>query len=186
MGGWRIEYNSSLFLKKSRRKSLERWVEKNIDRIVGLMEKASRGESDALVLKEADFYVEDTFVKRAGKHHIGVWDIKTGEWAAAIRMGGYPCLGVEEVKRLLRELGLDENSPYGLDVTNEETVGQFIERSRRELDDEDSDEDLRTLHLVPISFLEHLIGEGIISERDGLLDALRKTQQYATKMETTQ
>jgi len=175
---WRIEYTNEPWLKKRRKKALKGEVARFIHRIEGLLQDRSE---DGFMLGDSDFSVEALWVDRAQKHLLAVHDLSMGggDWVASILFDEYPCMGVEEAKGLLRRLGLSETSVYGLNVTNEKTVGELLGKMEADLEKK-TDEYVQQIRLINKAFLENLLEKGIIKTSDGLLDAHRKIHQYAS------
>jgi hypothetical protein len=169
---WRIEYTNYPFIKKKRRKILDRAVAEQIDDIERLLETE---EDDALMLGETEFSVESTWLPDLKKYHIAVHDLKGGdEWVASIVFEEYPTMTVEEVKNTLRKMGFGEYSLYGLGMTNEKTVSEFLAELEEKLNNTDREEWAKSIDLLNLKFIEGFLEQGIIKLSDGLLDALRK------------
>jgi len=151
---------------------LERAVAEAIDDIKRLLETE---EDDALMLGDTDFSVESTWLPDLKKYHIAVHDLKDGdEWVASIVFEDYPTMSVEDVKSALRKMGFGEYSLYGLGMTNEKTVSEFLAELEENLSRDDREEWAKSIDLLNLKFLEGFLEQGIIKLSDGLLDALRK------------
>ena len=169
---WRIEYTNHPFIKKKRRKMLERAVAEAIDDIKRLLETEGNG---GFMLGETDFSVESTWLPDLKKHHIAVHDLKNGdEWVASIVFEAHPTMTVEEVKGTLRKLGFSEYSLYALGVTNEKTVGELMAELKEKMRSQNRDELLKKIALANLKSLEGFLEQGIIKLNDGLLEAFRK------------
>ncbi|MGQ9552158.1 MAG: hypothetical protein ACUVUE_07010 [Candidatus Bathycorpusculaceae bacterium] len=174
---WRIEYTNRPWLKKKRKKVLERAVAEAIHDI-GRLLKAE--EDGGFMLGETDFSVESTWLKDLKKHHIAVHDSKAGgeDWVASIVFEQHPTMTVEEVKKTLRGKGLGEYSLHGLGMTNEKTVNEFIAESEESLSRADRGEWAKEVNRVTVALLEGFLEKGTIKQSDGLLDAIRKIEKF--------
>ena len=171
---WRIEYTNHPWLKKKRKKILERAITESIEEIKHLLKI---NESDGLMLGDTDFSIESTWLPNLKKHHIAVCDLKKADdWVATIVFEEYPTMSIQEVKRTLKKKGFREYSLYALGITeNDRTVAEYIAKLQEKLSsDDEKDEWVRKVDLVNLTFLEHCLEQGIIKLSDRLLDALRK------------
>lgn len=75
-------------------------------------------------------------------------------------------------------MGLGEYSLYGLGMTNEQTVNEFIVESEKSLSWADRDEWAKEVNRVTVAFLEGFLEKGVIKHGDGLLDAIRKIEKF--------
>jgi len=173
---WRIEYTGHPTLKKKRKKILERAIAESVEEIKHLL---NLNRSDGLLLGETDFSVESTWLPDLKKHHVAVRDIKRADdWVATIIFEEYPTMSIEEVKNTLKKKGFGEYSLYGLGVTNEKTVSEFMAELEEKISSHDRDELAKKIDLVDLKFLEGFLEQGIIKLSDGLLDAFRKIDRY--------
>lgn len=174
---WRIEYTNHPFVEKKRRKILEKALAKAVGDIENLLKV---GGDSGLMLGDTGFSVESTWLPDVKKHHIAVHDLKKADdWVASIVFNGRQTMTVEEVKNVLRSLGLNEYSIYGLGVTNEKTVGQLLAELEENLAKADREELAKKVDLINATFLEGFLEKAIIRLNDGMLDALRKIENAA-------
>jgi len=173
---WRIEYTNHPWLKKKRRKILEREVAEAIDDIERLLK--IKGD-DGFILGDSDFAAESAWVKDLKKHHIAIRNFKVrgDDWVASIVFKRHPTMIVEEVKNTLKSVGLGEYSIYGLGVTNNQTVGELLTELQEKLDKPERVEWAKDVDIFCSTALEALLEQGIIKLSDGALDALRKIEQ---------
>jgi len=172
---WRIEYTNHPYVKKKQGKVLERSAALAIDDIERLLKIEG---DDGFMLGDTDFYVESAWLPDLKKHHIAVLDLKQGgEWVASIVFNDHPTMSVEDVKNTLRKMGLGEYSLYGLEMTNEKTVNEYIAELEENLGRADREELAEKVDLVNLKFLEGFLEKGIIKLSDGLLDAVRKIEK---------
>lgn len=175
--GWRIEYTNHPPLKKKRRKELEKALSESIEGVKCLL-KAE--ESGGLILGDTGFSVESTWLPDLKKHHLAVRDLKAdNEWVSSIVFEEYPTMGVEEVKSTLKAMGFGEYSLYGLAVTNEQTVAEYISELEEKLNRPERDELAKELDHLLLELLNEFLKQGIIKLNDGLLDAIRKIDQLS-------
>jgi hypothetical protein len=121
---WQLEYTNHPFLEKKLRKALEKALEDAAREVEVLL--AVR-ENTGMVLDDSGFSVESAWLPDLGKHHLGVRYAKRGDnWVATLTFPSRETMTLDEVKRFLGGLGLDECSLTGLGVTNEKTVGQRL------------------------------------------------------------
>ena len=174
---WRIEYTNHPPLKKKRRKELEKAISENIEGVKRLLKVE---ESGGLTLANASFSVESTWLPDLKKHHLAVRDLKADDkWVSSIVFEEYPTMGVEEVKSTLKALGFGEYSLYGLAVTNEQTVAEYISELEEKLNRPERDELAKELDHLLLEFLNEFLKQGIIKLSDGLLDAMRKIDRLS-------
>ena len=172
---WRIEYTNHPWLKKKRKKILEKAVAEAIGDIKNRLKMVSEDEWLERILGDTDFIVELEYLRSSKKHHIAIRDLKRDEdWVATIVLEDQPTMTVEEVKGTLRKLGFNEYSLYALGVTNEKTVSELMAELEEKMRSHNRDELLKKIDLANLKFLEGFLEQGIIKLNDGLLDAFRK------------
>lgn len=88
-------------------------------------------------------------------------------------------MNVEEVKSTLRKKGLGKYSLYGLGITNEKTMGEYMAELEEKLSKAEMEELAEKVALVNLKFFEGFLERGIIRLSDGLLDAVRKIEHAA-------
>ena len=169
---WRIEYTNTPYLKRSRKKKLENQIANSIRRIEEiLLDKSCEG----FIL--GDFYVEVMNVERLEEPLIAVDDLKKDEWVACIELDNHPCVTCCEAKTLLGELGVDENNRYLLNLKNDQSVSEFLEKLDVILSTEKAVSQ-RAVTAANKAFLETLLEKGIVKTSDGLLDAYRRIHEH--------
>jgi len=172
---WRIEYTNHPWLRKKRKKILEKAVAEAIGDIRNRLKMVGEGEWLERILGDTDFIVELEYLRSSKKYHIAIRDLKRDEeWVATIVHEDQPTMTVEEVKGTLRKLGFSEYSLYALGVTNEKTVGELMAELEEKMRSQNRDELLKKIALANLNFLEGFLEQGIIKLNDGLLDAFRK------------
>jgi len=91
-------------VEKKRRKILEKALAEAVGDIENLLKV---GGDSGLMLGDTGFSVESTWLPDVNKHHVAVRDVKKGDdWVASIVFNGRQTMTVEEVKNVLRSLGL--------------------------------------------------------------------------------
>ena len=175
-GCWRIEYTNHPVLRRKRREVLERCVAEAIGEIERFMRAR---EDNFLVFEDLGFAVESIWLPDLRRCHLAVYDLKSlsESWVASIVLDGYPTMGVEEVKRVLRKKGLGEYSIYGLTMTNEKSLGEYIIELEEELRKPSLNELVRRIRAANLKALEFLLKVGIIGAGEGLLDAVKKIEK---------
>ena len=177
--GWHIEYTNHPFVTKKRRKILEKAVAESIQDIKNHLKIVTEDIGARRILVEKNFYAELAYLPSLRKYHIAVRDLKRDEdWVATIIFDDQPTMTVKEVKRMLREMGFDEYSLYGLGVTNKKTVSEFIAELEENLSRTDREEWEKSKDLSDLEFLEAFLEKGVIKLSDGFLDAIRKIDRY--------
>ena len=172
---WRVEYTNHPFLEKKLRKALEKALE---DAAVEVEVLLAVRENTGFVLGDSGFSVESAWLPGLGKHHLGVRCEKRGDsWVATLTFPDRGTMTLDEVKRFLGGLGLNECSLTGLGVTNEKTVGQRLTELRESTSQIDLEECVRQANLATADSLEGWLYKGTIRLNDGLLDALIKIQK---------
>ena len=153
---------------------MEKAVAEAVDKVENLLEVE---EDDGLVLGDTGFSVESTWLPELKKHHVAVRDLEKGDgWVASIVFVGRSAMSVEEVKSVLRSLGLSEYSLSGLGVTNKKTVGERLAELEENIAKTDREELLKKIDRATAAVLEGWLEGGIIRLNDGLLDAVRKIE----------
>jgi len=172
---WRIEYTNHPWLKKKRKKILEKAVAEAIGDIENRLKMVGEDEWLERILGDTDFVVELEYLRSSKKYHIAIRDLKRDEdWVATIVLEDQPTMTVEEVKDTLRKLGFNEYSLYALGVTNEKTVSGLMAELEEKMRSHNRDELLKKIDLANLKFLEGFLEQGIIKPSDSLLDAIRK------------
>ena len=171
---WRIEYTNYPWVKKKRRKILERILRDATEDMEVLL---GTKEDMGFYLGDSGFWIESIWLSDVGKHHVGVRDFeKDDRWVASLVFDDYPTLTVDEVQGILRGMGLNEYSIGFLGMTNEKTVGEFLVELEEGMDAGRTERE-KKVDFALASLLEGYLEEGVIGLNDGLLDALRKIEK---------
>jgi hypothetical protein len=171
---WRIEYTDHPWVKKKRKKILESVLRDVIEDVVVLLEIR---EDMCYHIEDLGFLITSVWLSDVGKHHLGVRDSeKDDRWVASLVFDDYPTLTVDEVRSILRGMGLHEYSIGLLGTTNETTVGEHLVELEEEMDAGKTDREKRIASSLA-KLLEMYLNEGAIALNDGLLDAMRKIEK---------
>ena len=172
---WRVEYTNHPWLKKKRRKILERSLAEGIEVVE---RRLRRGEGYGLVLGDSCFWVDSMWLPELKKHHLAVRDLKgDNRWVATIVSAEDLTMTLEQVKSILRSKGLSKYSIDCLALTNEKTVDEKLAELEENLAEADRDELDEKVDRAAAAFLEEWLETGVIRLNDGMLDAMRKIEK---------
>ena len=171
---WRIEYTNHPWVKKKRRKILERILRDATEDIEVLL---GTKEDMGFYLGDSGFWIASIWLSDVGKHHLGVRDFeKDNRWVASLVFDDYPTLTVDEVQGILRGMGLNEYSIGFLGMTNEKTVGECLVELEEGMDAGRTERE-KKVDFALASLLAAYLKEGVIGLNDGLLDTMRKIEK---------